>query len=54
MQVSTGIQPPWAEVAVTVAVSAVCGGKRRALATYTSIFQQEGERLLSLYEAEDR
>jgi LmbE family N-acetylglucosaminyl deacetylase len=48
------MEPPWAEFAFAVDVSAVYDRKRRALAAYGSIFREEGDRLLALYEAEDR
>jgi N-acetylglucosamine malate deacetylase 1 len=48
------MEPAWAEFAFAVDVSAVYDRKRRALAAYSSIFQVEGDRLLALYEAEDR
>lgn len=43
----------WGEFAFAVDVSAVYERKRQALAAYQSIFREEGDRLLSLYEAED-
>ncbi len=48
------MEPPWAEFAFAVDVSAVYERKRRALAAYASIFRAEGDRLLTLYEAEDQ
>lgn len=48
------MEPPWAEFAFAVDVTAVYERKRRALAVYRSIFHEEGDRLLSLYEAEDQ
>ena len=48
------MEPPWAEFAFAVDVSAVYERKRQALAAYQSIFQQQGDRLLALYEAEDQ
>jgi N-acetylglucosamine malate deacetylase 1 len=48
------MEPPWADFAFAVDVSAVYEHKRRALAAYRSIFREEGDRLLELYEAEDR
>ncbi len=49
------METPWAEFAFGVDVSAVYERKRAALAAYTSIFRvAEGDRLLSLYEAEDQ
>jgi LmbE family N-acetylglucosaminyl deacetylase len=48
------MEPPWGEFAFAVDVSAVYERKRQALAAYQSIFQAQGDRLLSLYEAEDQ
>jgi len=48
------MEPPWGAFAFAVDVSAVYAAKRQALAVYTSIFQREDDRLLSLYEAEDQ
>lgn len=48
------MEPPWAEFAFAVDVSAVYERKRAALAAYSSIFRAEGDRLLTLYEAEDQ
>lgn len=48
------MEPPWAEFAFAVDVSDVYERKRRALRAYTSIFRSEGDRLLTLYEAEDQ
>jgi LmbE family N-acetylglucosaminyl deacetylase len=48
------MEPPWADFAFAVDVSAVYERKRRALAAYGSIFRAEGDRLLALYEAEDQ
>ncbi len=48
------MEPPWGEFAFAVDVSAVYERKRQALAAYRSIFQAQGDRLLSLYEAEDQ
>jgi LmbE family N-acetylglucosaminyl deacetylase len=48
------MEPPWSEFAFAVDVTAVYERKRQALAAYGSIFQPEGDRLLALYEAEDR
>ena len=48
------MEPPWGTFAFAVDVSAVYAAKRQALAAYTSIFTQTDDRLLSLYEAEDR
>ncbi len=48
------MEPPWAEFAFAVDVSAVYERKRQALAVYQSIFRPVDDRLLSLYEAEDR
>ncbi len=47
------MEPPWAEFAFAVDVSAVYERKRQALAVYQSIFRPVDDRLLSLYEAED-
>jgi N-acetylglucosamine malate deacetylase 1 len=44
----------WSEFAFAVDVSDVYERKRMALAAYTSIFEQQGDRLLALYEAEDQ
>jgi LmbE family N-acetylglucosaminyl deacetylase len=48
------MEPPWADFAFAVDVSAVYERKRQALAVYQSIFQTKGDRLLALYEAEDQ
>jgi LmbE family N-acetylglucosaminyl deacetylase len=48
------MEPPWADFAFAVDVSAVYDRKRRALAAYRSIFREVGDRLLDLYEAEDQ
>jgi N-acetylglucosamine malate deacetylase 1 len=48
------MEPPWGEFAFAVDVSAVYERKRQALAVYQSIFQAQGDRLLTLYEAEDQ
>jgi LmbE family N-acetylglucosaminyl deacetylase len=48
------MEPPWADFAFAVDVSPVYERKRAALAAYRSIFQEEGDRLLALYEAEDQ
>jgi N-acetylglucosamine malate deacetylase 1 len=48
------MEPPWADFAFAVDVSAVYDRKRRALAAYRSIFRESGDRLLDLYEAEDQ
>jgi LmbE family N-acetylglucosaminyl deacetylase len=48
------MEPPWAEFAFAVDVSAVYERKRRALGAYRSIFREEGDQLLALYEAEDQ
>jgi LmbE family N-acetylglucosaminyl deacetylase len=48
------MEPPWADFAFAVDVSAVYERKRRALAAYRSIFRETGDRLLDLYEAEDQ
>ena len=48
------MEPPWADFAFAVDVSDVYERKQRALAAYGSIFRAEGDRLLTLYEAEDQ
>lgn len=48
------MEPPWADFAFAVDVSSVYERKRRALTAYRSIFREEGDRLLALYEAEDQ
>jgi LmbE family N-acetylglucosaminyl deacetylase len=48
------MEPPWTDFAFAVDVSAVYERKRQALAAYQSIFQEQGDHLLTLYEAEDR
>lgn len=48
------MEPAWSEIAFAVDVSAVYDRKRAALAAYRSIFREEGDRLLTLYEAEDQ
>ncbi len=48
------MEPPWADFAFAVDVSKVYERKRQALAAYQSIFQAQGDHLLTLYEAEDR
>lgn len=48
------MEPAWSEFAFAVDVSDVYDRKRQALAAYQSIFQAEGDRLLTLYEAEDQ
>jgi N-acetylglucosamine malate deacetylase 1 len=48
------MEPAWSEFAFAVDVSAVYERKRAALAAYRSIFLDEGDRLLTLYEAEDQ
>lgn len=47
------MEPPWAEFAFAVDVSAVYDRKRQALAVYQSIFRPADDHLLALYEAED-
>lgn len=47
------MEPPWAEFAFAVDVSAVYALKKAALTAYTSIFSPT-DRLLALYEAEDQ
>lgn len=48
------MEAPWSEFAFAVDVSDVYDRKRRALAAYTSIFERQGDKLLTLYEAEDQ
>lgn len=48
------MEPAWSEFAFAVDVSDVYDRKRRALAAYQSIFQADGDPLLTLYEAEDQ
>jgi LmbE family N-acetylglucosaminyl deacetylase len=48
------MEQPWAEFAFAVDVSEVYERKRQALAAYKSIFEEQGDRLLALYEAEDQ
>lgn len=48
------MEAPWSEFAFAVDVTDVYDSKRRALAAYTSIFERQGDRLLTLYEAEDQ
>jgi LmbE family N-acetylglucosaminyl deacetylase len=48
------MEPPWAEFAFAVDVSAEYERKRRALDAYRSIFRETDDRLLTLYEAEDQ
>jgi LmbE family N-acetylglucosaminyl deacetylase len=48
------MEPAWSEFAFAVDVTAVYERKRRALATYGSIFRASGDVLLALYEAEDQ
>ena len=48
------MEPPWSDFAFAVDVSAVYERKRQALACYGSIFMPADDRLLALYEAEDR
>jgi LmbE family N-acetylglucosaminyl deacetylase len=48
------MEPAWSDFAFAVDVSAVYDRKRRALSAYQSIFKEEGDRLLTLYEAEDQ
>jgi LmbE family N-acetylglucosaminyl deacetylase len=47
------MEPPWGDFAFAVDVSAVYERKRQALAAYQSVFRPTGDRLLTLYEAED-
>ena len=48
------MESPWADFAFAVDVSKVYERKRQALAAYQSIFRAKEDRLLALYEAEDR
>ena len=48
------MEPAWADFAFAVDVSKVYERKRQALAVYQSIFQAQGDHLLTLYEAEDQ
>ena len=48
------MEPAWADFAFAVDISKVYERKRQALAAYRSIFQAQGDHLLSLYEAEDQ
>ena len=48
------MEPIWSDYAFAVDVSDVYERKRQALAAYRSIFREEGDRLLTLYEAEDQ
>jgi bacillithiol biosynthesis deacetylase BshB1 len=48
------MEPPWAEFAFAVDVSAVYERKRQAVSAYHSIFRATGDRFLALYEAEDQ
>ncbi|SRR6266699_587850 len=48
------MEPPWTDFAFAVDVSNVYERKRQALAAYQSIFRKKEDRLLALYEAEDR
>jgi LmbE family N-acetylglucosaminyl deacetylase len=49
------MEPPWnGDFAFAVDVSNVYDRKRKALAAYQSIFHENNDRLLSLYEAEDQ
>jgi LmbE family N-acetylglucosaminyl deacetylase len=48
------MEPPWTDFAFAVDVSSVYERKRQALAAYQSIFRMQEDRLLALYEAEDR
>jgi LmbE family N-acetylglucosaminyl deacetylase len=47
------MESPWADFAFAVDVSAVYDRKIAALQAYQSIFKPEGDRLLTLYQAED-
>ena len=48
------MEPPWAEFAFAVDVTAEYDRKRRAIGCYRSLFRAEGDRLLARYEAEDQ
>jgi LmbE family N-acetylglucosaminyl deacetylase len=48
------MEPLWADFAFAVDVSKAYERKRQALAVYQSIFQAQGDHLLTLYEAEDQ
>ena len=48
------MEPAWSEIAFAVDVSEVYDVTREALAAYGSIFKPADDRLLTLYEAEDR
>ena len=48
------MEPIWSDYAFAVDVSDVYERKRQALAAYRSIFREDGDRLLTLYEAEDQ
>jgi LmbE family N-acetylglucosaminyl deacetylase len=48
------MEAPWSEFAFGVDVTDVYERKRQALQAYSSIFKEQGDQLLALYEAEDR
>lgn len=48
------MEPPWSDFAFAVDVSGVYEHKRQALTAYQSVFHPTEDRLLALYEAEDR
>ncbi|MBN9387458.1 MAG: PIG-L family deacetylase [Chloroflexi bacterium] len=48
------MEPAWSDFAFAVDVSEQYNRKRQALNVYQSIFKVEGDRLLTLYEAEDQ
>ncbi len=48
------MEPAWSDFAFAVDVSQHYERKRQALSVYQSIFKPEGDRLLTLYEAEDQ
>ncbi len=48
------MEPPWAEFAFAVDVTAAYDRKRRAIRCYRSIFRAQDDRLVALYEAEDQ
>jgi len=48
------MEPLWIDFAFAVDVSKAYERKRQALAVYQSIFQAQGDHLLTLYEAEDQ
>lgn len=48
------MEPPWSDFAFAVDVTEFYDRKRAALGAYQSIFRTTGDRLLTLYEAEDQ